>query len=324
MTVGQTIVPIFDLPEDLQIHVVQYQHTERPIEDRYSVNLSDDGRRLLIGVYDGHGGPETADHISQILPSRLLAHPSSQHAEQFELLDNSMISNFKKDHSIFRRRSSNWVHNAQLMKSGSAALVLDVDLSNLSASYANLGDCRLVLCDSNSSQKAVSFCTTDLNMNTPSERERLIQEHPKEDYLNVGGRLFGRLMCTRGFGDGYYKLPKGIFGSSLHRKYIDTISSIERKGKIPMNAQYASLFYAYKTPPYITAWPDTGNLQLKKGDVVILATDGLWDLVSTEDATRIVLQGMAEQENNLAKFLLEMVKATISIGDDVTILVYRA
>lgn len=57
MTVGQTIAPIVDLPEGLQVHVAQYQPTERPIEDRYSVNLSNDGRRLVIGVYDGQLWP---------------------------------------------------------------------------------------------------------------------------------------------------------------------------------------------------------------------------------------------------------------------------
>lgn len=109
-----------------------------------------------------------------------------------------MLSNFKKDHSVFRRKSSNWVHNAQLMKSGSAALILDIDLSSLSASYANLGDCRLIVCDPNTVQNAVIFQMNDLNMNTLSEREWLIQEHPKEDHFIVGNRLFGRLMCTRG------------------------------------------------------------------------------------------------------------------------------
>ncbi|PPQ92534.1 hypothetical protein CVT25_010367 [Psilocybe cyanescens] len=328
--VGQTIVPTLDLPEGLQIHVAQYQPTERPMEDRYSVNLTDDGRRLLIGVYDGahfegHGGPETADHISKVLPPQLLARPSSEHAEQFKQLDDSMLLNFKKDHSIFRRRSSNWVHNAQLMKSGSTALVLDVNLQNLSANYANLGDCRLAVCDSNAGENGpLKFQTNDLNMNTLSERERLSQDHPKEEQFVVGNRLFGRLMCTRGFGDGYYKLPRGLFGDSLHRRYIDTISSVERKGKITMNAQYASLFYAYKTPPYITSRPETGSIQLKKDNYIIMATDGYWDIISTEEATRIVLQGAAGHENNLAKYLLETVKTTTSPGDDVTIIVFQA
>lgn len=132
------------------------------------------------------------------------------------------------------------------------------------------------------------------------------------------------VLYSIGFGDGYYKLSKGFFGDSQHRKYIDTISSIERKGKIPMNAQYASLFYGYKTPPYITARPDTGTFELKKVSLVILATDGLWDLISSEEAASIVQEGLSSDEADLAKYLLEKVKENTPPGDDVTIIVFQA
>jgi len=105
-----------------------------------------------------------------------------------------MLRDFKRDHSLFRTRSANWIHNAQLIKSGSTALVLDVDLTTLSATYANAGDCRLVLCH----EDTIILQTEDLNSGTPSERERLVREHPNEDQMFVGGRLFGRLMSTRG------------------------------------------------------------------------------------------------------------------------------
>jgi len=321
--VGQTITPTLSIPDTLQIHIAQYQPTERPIEDRFSVDLTDDGTRLIIGVYDGHGGPETADHISKVLPPLLLEHPPSEHGQKFEELDHSILLKFKQDHSFLRRRSLDWVHNAQLIKSGSTALIIDIDLQSLSATYANAGDCRLVVCDPNSGGPHPLLQTDDLNVKNSSERKRLIYEHPKEDQVIVGDRLFGRLMCTRGFGDGYYKLPRGLFGNSQHRKYIDTLSSIERQGKVAMNAQYASLFYGYKTPPYITATPETGTYQLEKGNIVILATDGLWDLISSEEATRILLEGVAECKDDLARYLLETVKAKTTPGDDVTVIIFK-
>jgi pyruvate dehydrogenase phosphatase len=148
----------------------------------------------LITEFTGHGGPETSEYVSKSLPLRLLLHPPSKHAEQFEDLDNSILHAFKRDHSFFRPRSANWIHNAQLIKSGSTALVLDIDLTTLSGAYANAGDCRLVLCH----EGAAVLETEDLNSRTPSERERLVREHPHEDQLLVGSRLFGRLMSTRG------------------------------------------------------------------------------------------------------------------------------
>jgi len=300
------------------VHAAQYQPTERPIEDRFSLNFEPTQNRLIIGVYDGHGGPETSEYVSKSLPLLLLQHPASKHTEQFEGLDNSILRDFKHDHSLFRTRSANWIHNAQLIKSGSTALVLDVDLTTLSATYANAGDCRLVLCH----EGTTILQTEDLNSGTPSERERLVREHPNEDQMFVGGRLFGRLMSTRGFGDGYYKLPNGFLGTE-HRKYINTLSAIERPGKIPMNQQYAPLFFAYKTPPYLTSTPQIGEHQLVKGDIIIMATDGLWDLISSKDASSIVHQGVAEMHDNLANYLLERVKVLKPPGDDVTILVIQ-
>ncbi|KDR77314.1 hypothetical protein GALMADRAFT_96092 [Galerina marginata CBS 339.88] len=321
--VGQIVTPTLSIPGDFHIHVAQYRPTDRPIEDRFSLDFDAEKTRLILGVYDGHGGPETADHISKVLPPLLLERSPSEHAQIFEELDHSILLKFKQDHLFLRRKSFDWIHNAQLVKSGSTALVIDIDLQSLSATYANAGDCRLVVCDLNSGRLDPLLQTNDLNMKTSLERDRLVYEHPNEDQIIVGDRLFGRLMCTRGFGDGYYKLPRGLFGNSQHRKYIDTLSAIERPGKIPMNKQYASLFYGYKTPPYITATPETGTYQLEKGNIVILATDGLWDLISSEEATRILLQGVAECEDNLPCYLLENIKAKTSPGDDITVIVFK-
>ncbi len=114
-------------------------------------------------------------------------------------LDECMLRNFKRDHSLFRRKSARWLQNAQVVKSGSMALILDVDLDTLSANYANLGDCRLVIRDfSLEGSRVFSLQTEDMNMNTAAERERLIREHPNENQMIIANRLFGRLISTRG------------------------------------------------------------------------------------------------------------------------------
>lgn len=91
-----------------------------------------------------------------------------------------------------------------------------------------------------------------------------------------------------------------------------------------MNWQYAPLFYAYKTPPYIISRPETGTWQLEKGSLVILATDGLWDLISSEEAIEIVLRGLStDGVEDLAQYLLHEVKTLKVPGDDVTLIVLR-
>jgi pyruvate dehydrogenase phosphatase len=126
-----------------------------------------------------------------------------------------------------------------------------------------------------------------------------------------------------GFGDAYYKLPNGTIGNWKHQKYIDILSSIEDKGKIPMNAQYQTFFYGYRTPPYLTATPMVGKMQLQHNDIVIMATDGLWDCVSSEEAANIVRRGIHQAAPNLLQYLFHAVKAIQLPGDDVTIILFR-
>jgi pyruvate dehydrogenase phosphatase len=109
-----------------------------------------------------------------------------------------MISAFTNDHSILRSKPHSWVQHAQIVKSGCTALVLDIDVATLTASFANAGDCRAVICSTSVGPDERLLQTEDLNAKTPSEQKRLKREHPGEDLIVVSGRLFGRLMSTRG------------------------------------------------------------------------------------------------------------------------------
>ncbi|KAF5384298.1 hypothetical protein D9615_003238 [Tricholomella constricta] len=303
-----------------KIHIHQYQPTKRPIEDRFSISTQQRPDRLILGVYDGHGGAATAQHISSTLPAALMANSPAHHARIFRETDNSMVQSFARDHSVFRAKSKDWVQHAQVVKSGCTALILDINIETLTVSFANAGDCRAVLFNPSEAQLQQ---TEDLNARTPSEKERLAREHPGEDTLIVGGRLFGRLMSTRGFGDAYYKLPHGLIGNWQHKRYIEALSSVEDPGKVTMSAQYHSMFYLYRTPPYLTATPEVGTMQLQENAFVIMATDGLWDCVSSEVAVEIVRRGMEQGVDNLAEFLLHSVMDIRNPGDDVTILLLQ-
>ncbi|KAJ7130134.1 phosphatase 2C-like domain-containing protein [Mycena epipterygia] len=292
----------------VQISSVQYQPTDRPIEDRFSITVSPDGARLIVGIYDGHGGSETAEHISKILPPALLVSPPHEHTRIFEATDNAMLAAFKNDHAPFRARSKDWRHHAQVLRSGCTALILDIDIPGLYI-MPTLGTA-----DSSDTESLQQ--TVDLNA-------KLKAAHPNEDLIVVSGRLFGKLMSTRGFGDGYYKLPRGINGWQ-HKKYIDILSSLDQhSGKVPLNAQYASYFYGYRTPPYIVPTPDVGVMTLTHQQLVVCGSDGLFDLVTSEDVTKIVRKGIKDGTGNLAAYLLSAAKAIKLPGDDVTILILK-
>ncbi|KAF7341969.1 PPM-type phosphatase domain-containing protein [Mycena venus] len=286
---------------------VQYQPTDRPIEDRFSITVSPDGSRLILGVYDGHGGSDTAEHISNILPPALLTCPPEEHIRIFEATDKALLDAFQNDHAPFRSRSKEWLHNAKIFRSGCTALVLDIDVPGMVAHYANAGDCRALVCEAQVSEDPGLIRiqqTVDLNAKSQLEQQRLKREHPNEDELVVSGRLFGKLMSTRGFGDGYYKLPRGINGWK-HKKYVDILSSLDKEqGKVPLNAQYNSYFYGYHTPPYLVATPDTGVMNLNRDSFIVCGSDGLYDLVTSEDVAQTVRQGICDKVGNLAVHLL--------------------
>ncbi|KAJ7177946.1 phosphatase 2C-like domain-containing protein, partial [Mycena filopes] len=291
--------------------------------NRFSATASTDGARLLLGVYDGHGGAATAEHISKILPPALLACSPEEHTQVFEATDKAMLNAFKTDHPLlsFCRRDREWIDNARVLRSGCTALVIDIDVPGMLLNYANAGDCRCLVFDRRDSENENSLQQTfDLNAKSQSEQDRLKHEHPGEESLVVSGRLFGKLMSTRGFGDGYYKLPRGI-NNWQHKKYVNALSSLDQKaGKVPLSAQYDSYFFGYRTPPYLVATPDVGTMRLSRDSVVVCGSDGLFDLVTSEVVAQTVRLGIRDGVGNLAAHLLERV-IPLGIGDDVTILV---
>jgi pyruvate dehydrogenase phosphatase len=125
-----------------------------------------------------------------------------------------------------------------------------------------------------------------------------------------------------GFGDVYYKLPcSGPLGKFTHKRYIDALSAAEEPGKVPMNEQYNAYFYGYRTPPYITPRPESSTVAVSEGDIIILASDGLWDRVTTLDAAEAVWSGMQTGVPNLAGSLLQSATDRRPPGDDTTIVV---
>lgn len=93
-------------------------------------------------------------------------------------------------------------------------------------------------------------------------------EHPGEKDVIIQGRLIGDLAVSRAFGNRRFKVPDELGGKSTRNK-----------------RQHGVL----RSPPYITAEPVvTVHEGVKDGDFVLLATDGLWDFLSSEDAVALV------------------------------------
>lgn len=138
---------------------------------------------------------------------------------------------------------------------------------------ANTGDCRVVL---GSAMPDGSFGATPLSYDqtgdTPSEVARIQREHPgEEDTCVRHGRVLGGLQPSRAFGDSRYKWK------------------VERMEKLGVRVPGRS-----KTPPYVTAEPEVLTQSWHASDrFLILATDGLWDVLPSDVAADLAGAALA-------------------------------
>jgi pyruvate dehydrogenase phosphatase len=160
--------------------------------------------------------------------------------------------------------------------SGSCAILSIYDPNKSILRVANVGDCRGVLgkIDLATNKYITSPLSMDQNGFNKSEAARVREEHPGEkDVINdKDGRTLG-MAPTRVFGDGIWKWPREV-GVELYKHFW----SFKPRGET-----------LYLTPPYLTAEPVITTTKIeRKGEFMILATDGLWDCMSNEQAVKLV------------------------------------
>jgi pyruvate dehydrogenase phosphatase len=169
---------------------------------------------------------------------------------------------------------------------GSCALLALYDPENRLLRVACTGDSRGVLGRerSNGTWETIPLSDDQTGYNS-SEAQRLEQEHPNEPEMIQNGRVLG-MAITRGFGDGRWKWD------------AETQQMMEDKfcGK--------SLRPNLHSPPYLTAEPVVSTIKIQSGlDFVILASDGLWDHMTNEQAVDLVGRWVTEERGKVAENL---------------------
>jgi pyruvate dehydrogenase phosphatase len=176
------------------------------------------------------------------------------------------------------RKAQSKVAAAELLApalSGSCALLSFYDSRSKLLRVACTGDSRAVLGrrGANGMWTATPL-SEDQTGGTTSEAERLRKEHPGEPNVVRNGRVLGGLEPSRAFGDASYKW---------------SVQTIEELKKSFFARTPSSLL---KTPPYVTAEPiiTTTKVEPEKGDFVVMATDGLWEMLTNEEVVGLVGQ----------------------------------
>lgn len=106
------------------------------------------------------------------------------------------------------------------------------------------------------------------------------KQHPGEEHVVRNGRVLGGLEPTRAFGDASYKWTRDV-SERLRRSFF---------GRTP-----SALL---RTPPYVTAEPvvTTTKIEPQNGDFLVLATDGLWEMLTNEEVVGLVGKWLETQQ----------------------------
>ncbi|KAJ5083729.1 hypothetical protein N7456_013156 [Penicillium angulare] len=286
---------------------IEDDHAELIVEVPASVAANQNGEPSsdwsFWGVFDGHSGWTTSAKLRNVLISyvarELNATYKSAAADpsvlipSSEAIDSAIKQGFLRlDHDIVNE-SVNKVLKANSRRmaaellapalSGSCALLSFYDSQSQNLKVAVAGDSRAVLGRRGPNGKwTAKALSEDLTGGTPSEIKRLQEEHPGEPYVTRNGRILGNLEPSRAFGDAVYKWTKDIQDKIKGHFFGRTPSPL------------------LKTPPYVTAEPvvTTTKIDPSKGDFVVMATDGLWEMLSNEEVVGLVGQWLEQQSGS--------------------------
>jgi len=258
-------------------------------EDRCCIKPTHDGG-VLYGVWDGHGGSEASEfahlHTLSAVAMHLRQGANGNAAA-------ALIEAFRQAEMQFKTRcwelcqQGDWEHATV----GACALVMHVSADRGSLTVANAGDCRAVLAVLREGVWQAIDLSRDHNSREVMERQLVSEEHPGESdlFLRHSGDAWyikGRLQPTRGLGDYYLK---------------DARFNCPRIGGAMLRTRY--------TPPYVKWQPEVKSHEVQSGDqLVILATDGLWDELSSSDAVKVAGQAIG-QNADPAKLLVQVALA---------------
>lgn len=278
----------------------------------------------ILIINDGHCGPQCAEvlrehldhylmyHLYEIIinmPEDLSIDPFSHQLiirealiAAFEALDNDILNALKNPINEYK--------DSLALPAFSGSVTIVVIKSGKHCYTVNLGDCRAILASRSEDEKSTPIVlSTDLDCKNKKERQRLFDEHPGESIFIKGmkNRILAYLEPTRAFGNALLKL-------SIQDIRVIEAAYLQQNKPIFGWDKFEDMPHAqnYKTPPYISVIPDITYHEIdeKKTQFLIMASDGLWTKCKNLDAVNIVseyLQAKNEVIFNSASFLCRQV-----------------
>ncbi|KAH9621490.1 hypothetical protein KSS87_002745 [Heliosperma pusillum] len=236
----------------------------------------------FVGVYDGHGGPETSRYINAHLFNHLRRFAAEHQCISADVIRKALQATEEGFLSVV---SKQWPVNPQIAAVGSCCLVGVICSGTLYV--ANLGDSRAVLgrlVKATGEVLAVQL-STEHNACIESVRQELRAVHPDDPHIVVlkhnVWRVKGLIQISRSIGDVYLK-------------------------KAEYNREPLYSKFRLRDPikrPILSSEPSISVQELQPHDqFVIFASDGLWEHLTNQEAVDIVLNN---PRNGSAKKLVK-------------------
>ncbi|KAL5217344.1 hypothetical protein ABZP36_018028 [Zizania latifolia] len=236
----------------------------------------------FLGVYDGHGGPETSRFINDHLFHHLRRFATEHKCMSADVIRKAFQATEEGFLSLVIKE---WPLKPQIAAVGSCCLVGVICSGTLYV--ANLGDSRAVL------GRRVKATGEVLAMQLSSEhnayceevRQELQSSHPNDPQIVVlkhnVWRVKGLIQISRSIGDVYLKRPE-YNREPLHSKF--------------------RLRETFKRP-ILSSEPAIAVHQIQPNDhFVIFASDGLWEHLSNQEAVDLV---QSNPRNGIARRLVK-------------------
>jgi len=267
-----------------------------PFQEDESSMYHRPGDLVLFGVYDGHGGGDASAYLRKHLLLSIvqqLARPSVARegvAHEGLPCDSRRPGSAASEALVEGFRACETALMERGCRAGATAAVMMMQSGGDCVHFAWCGDCRAVLC------RAGQACALTADHRaadaTIAERARIKREGGELK----DGRLAGCLEVTRAFGD-------------MEQGEISSTGTGRGGRKIPG----------------LTAEPQLLSQPLKHDDeFVVLATDGLWDVMSPEEVVRIAGSELrAYEDAEMAAEKLVEVAVARRIDDNITVSVVR-
>ncbi|XP_020585528.1 probable protein phosphatase 2C 60 isoform X2 [Phalaenopsis equestris] len=222
----------------------------------------------FVGVYDGHGGPETSRYITDHLFQHLKRFASEQQSMSAEVIRKAYQATEEGFLSFVAKQ---WPVKPQIAAVGSCCLVGIICAGTLYV--ANVGDSRVVmgrLVKATGEVLAVQL-SAEHNASIESVRQELQSLHPEDSQIVVlkhnVWRVKGLIQVSRSIGDIYLKKAE------YNREPLYAKFRLREPFKKPILSSEPSISVHPLQPP---------------DQFLIFASDGLWEHLSNQQAVDIV------------------------------------